>query len=108
MSQTANSPAGGGGGARVNWQTQLQEYCRKSKIQAPVYNIFSERRGGRTAWSSSVAVSGQTLVARYWYDGENVNNAKEDAAEVALSWLTPGSSSAYTGQSPSYQQPRFN
>lgn len=25
--------------------------------------------------------------ARYWYDGKNLNNAKEDAAEVALTWL---------------------
>jgi hypothetical protein len=26
-------------------------------------------------------------VARYWYDGKNMDNAKEDAAEVAYKWL---------------------
>lgn len=43
--------------------------------------------GGRTAWSSTVFVSGKTVSARYWYDGQYVNNAKEDAAEVALQHL---------------------
>lgn len=43
--------------------------------------------GGRTAWSSTVTVQGQNISARYWYDGQNVNNAKEDAAEVALKHL---------------------
>ncbi|KAJ5281231.1 hypothetical protein N7478_006603 [Penicillium angulare] len=41
--------------------------------------------GGRTAWSSTVTVGGQNIAARYWYDGQYVNNAKEDAAEIALS-----------------------
>lgn len=40
--------------------------------------------GGRTAWSSTVTVQGQNVAARYWYDGQFINNAKEDAAEVAL------------------------
>ena len=44
--------------------------------------------GGRTAWSSTVTVQGQNISARYWYDGQYVNNAKEDAAEVALKHLT--------------------
>lgn len=43
--------------------------------------------GGRTAWSSVVTIQGQAISARFWYDGENVNNAKEDAAEVALKHL---------------------
>lgn len=43
--------------------------------------------GGRTAWSSRVTVHGSVHNARYWYDGKNLNNAKEDAAEVALTWL---------------------
>ena len=47
--------------------------------------------GGRTAWSSRVSVYGYVFSARYWYDGKNVNNAKEDAAEMALAWLTRGS-----------------
>ncbi|EON66143.1 hypothetical protein W97_05386 [Coniosporium apollinis CBS 100218] len=40
--------------------------------------------GGRTAWSSTVTVAGHQVPARYWYDGSRVNQAKEDAAEVAL------------------------
>lgn len=43
--------------------------------------------GGRTAWSSTVTVQGQNIAARFWYDGQHVNNAKEDAAEVALKHL---------------------
>jgi len=53
----------------------------------PVYSLFSDRRGGRTAWSSSVAI-GQTVVnARFFYDGNNIENSREDAAEVALQSL---------------------
>jgi hypothetical protein len=43
--------------------------------------------GGRTAWSSTVTIQGQAISARFWYDGQHVNNAKEDAAEVALKHL---------------------
>jgi hypothetical protein len=35
-----------------------------------------------------VIVQGQNIAARYWYDGQYVNNAKEDAAEVALKRLS--------------------
>jgi hypothetical protein len=45
-------------------------------------------KGGRTAWSVIVTVQGQSIAARYWYDGQYVNNAKEDAAEVALKRLS--------------------
>ncbi|KAJ5464775.1 uncharacterized protein N7458_000461 [Penicillium daleae] len=57
--------------------------------------------GGRTAWSSTVTVQGHnTIAARYWYDGQYINNAKEDAAEVALKTLNqqPGGSTVYAGQ----------
>ncbi|KAI0420799.1 hypothetical protein F5X98DRAFT_371290 [Xylaria grammica] len=47
--------------------------------------------GGRTAWSSVVVVYGKRIEARYWYDGNNLNNAKEDAAEAALHWLSNSS-----------------
>ena len=39
--------------------------------------------GGRTAWSATVTIQGQNMAARFWYDGQYLNNAKEDAAEVA-------------------------
>ncbi|KAF3761801.1 hypothetical protein M406DRAFT_235225, partial [Cryphonectria parasitica EP155] len=61
--------------------------CREYGMAVPVFHIFSDRRGGRTAWSSRVTVCGQTVSARYWYDGKNLNNAREDAAEVALNCI---------------------
>ncbi|KAJ6116670.1 hypothetical protein N7512_006395 [Penicillium capsulatum] len=66
-------------GTRISWQDQLQ---------------------GRTAWSSTVTVQGQNIAARYWYDGQFINNAKEDAAEVALKLLNqqPGASTVYPGR----------
>lgn len=56
--------------------------------------------GGRTAWSSTVTVQGQNVAARYWYDGQYINNAKEDAAEVALMRLSQQTRapSTYSGQ----------
>ncbi|KAK4130950.1 hypothetical protein BT67DRAFT_170767 [Trichocladium antarcticum] len=69
------------------WQDKLEEACKGWNYATPVFQISSDRRGGRTAWSSTVTVHGATHTARFWYDGKNVNNAKEDAAEVALLWL---------------------
>lgn len=54
--------------------------------------------GGRTAWSSRVIVHGKTVEARYWYDGKNLNNAREDAAECAVTWLGVASTNS-TSQS---------
>ncbi|KND90578.1 hypothetical protein TOPH_04804 [Tolypocladium ophioglossoides CBS 100239] len=50
--------------------------------------------GGRTAWSSRVIVHGKTVAARYWYDGKNLNNAREDAAECAINWLISASANS--------------
>ncbi|KAL8418303.1 hypothetical protein RB594_001783 [Gaeumannomyces avenae] len=80
------------------WQSRLEDACREYQITAPKYQLSSDRRGGRTAWSSSVIVHGSTHAARFWYDGKNINNAREDAAEVAYTWLTtPTSSPSSTG-----------
>ncbi|KAJ5309096.1 hypothetical protein PENANT_c020G06112 [Penicillium antarcticum] len=88
--------------SRPSWQDQLNAYCSSTKRTPPVFNIVSDRRGGRTAWSSTVTVQGLpgTVAARYWYDGQYVNNAKEDAAEVALKQLSsqPRASTVYPGQ----------
>ncbi|KAF7559987.1 hypothetical protein G7046_g4168 [Stylonectria norvegica] len=69
------------------WQERLEGVCREAQLRAPVFQIVSDRRGGRTAWSSRVTVHGKTMSARYWYDGKNLNNAREDAAECAVNWL---------------------
>ncbi|KAK3384270.1 hypothetical protein B0T24DRAFT_674052 [Lasiosphaeria ovina] len=82
------------------WQDRLDEACREIQIGTPVFQIISDRRGGRTAWSSRVTINGKTLQARFWYDGKNLNNAKEDAAEMALTYLSgssPASPSASRG-----------
>ncbi|KAI1322837.1 hypothetical protein F5Y16DRAFT_404018 [Xylariaceae sp. FL0255] len=80
------------------WQDLLEKTCRDYQIQPPDYQLVSDRRGkynsilcGRTAWSSVVVVYGKRIEARYWYDGNNLNNAREDAAEAALTWLQSGS-----------------
>ncbi|RVD86713.1 uncharacterized protein DFL_004975 [Arthrobotrys flagrans] len=73
--------------ARTRWQRSLEDYCQKQMWQPPVWNIMSDRRGGRTAWSATVEIGGVSVSARYWYDGVYLGNAKEDAAEVALRLL---------------------
>jgi len=70
--------------AHATWQEELAAECRKLRLPAPVFNILSDRRGGRTAWTSTVTIQGHNIPARNWYDGQFLNNAKEDAAEVAL------------------------
>ncbi|MCJ1253720.1 hypothetical protein MMC24_001532 [Lignoscripta atroalba] len=68
---------------------------------SPPRSSWQERlQGGRTAWSSTVTLSSipTTISARYWYDGQYVNNAKEDAAEVAYRTLT-------TSTTPQQQSP---
>ncbi|KAK5652757.1 hypothetical protein OQA88_9610 [Cercophora sp. LCS_1] len=66
------------------WQQTLKSTCQSNYVAEPVYQLVSDRRGGRTAWSATVSVNGKVHSARFWYDGKNCNNAKEDAAEMAL------------------------
>jgi len=82
------------------WQEELAAECRKLRLPTPQFNIVSDRRGGRTAWSATVTIHGQNLAARYWYDGQYIHNAKEDAAEVACTKLR--NPSITTGQTPAY------
>ncbi|KAA6414985.1 MAG: hypothetical protein FRX48_01736 [Lasallia pustulata] len=88
-----NSPTSSGG-LGPSWQEKLQNHCRAAQLHPPVFNIVSDRRGGRTAWSSTVTINQTNISARYWYDGQYVNNAKEDAAEVALQHLLTNSNSS--------------
>ncbi|KAB8231071.1 hypothetical protein ETB97_010349 [Aspergillus alliaceus] len=95
-----NVPPANNGNVRSSWQEQLKEHCRSQKLQEPVFNIYTERRGGRTAWTCVVLVQGRQYSAQFWYDGNYINNAKEDAAEKALNVLIPQTSrnTAYQGQ----------
>jgi len=95
------------GAERVGpWQERLNQHCADHGMRPPVYQIASDRRGGRTAWSSTVEVEGRLVPARFWYDGQYVHNAREDAAEVALQRLSNGTlhASPTTQQSPQPQQ----
>ncbi|KAJ4414452.1 hypothetical protein N0V85_003141 [Neurospora sp. IMI 360204] len=69
------------------WQSKLADACRSYQMPLPQYHVVSDRRGGRTAWSCRVEVGGELIDARFWFDGKNLENAKEDAAEVALNRL---------------------
>ncbi|KAK3402198.1 hypothetical protein B0T20DRAFT_476301 [Sordaria brevicollis] len=69
------------------WQSKLAEACRNYQMPLPQYHVVSDRRGGRTAWSCRVEVNGEIINARFWFDGKNLDNAKEDAAEMALNRL---------------------
>ncbi|TKA59680.1 hypothetical protein B0A49_11767, partial [Cryomyces minteri] len=69
MSYANPSASSASAGTSSAWQERLQEHCRATQMRPPVWNIVSDRRGGRTAWSSTVMVQGQYIPARYWYDG---------------------------------------
>jgi len=87
------------GGRTPTHQEKLLEYCRLKGISTPTFNIVSDRRGGRTAWSATVTIQGTNVAARYWYDGQFINNAKEDAAEVAMMRLNYPRAATTTSQS---------
>ncbi|CAI4219922.1 unnamed protein product [Parascedosporium putredinis] len=70
--------------------------CRDKKYPLPHFELVSDRRGGRTAWSSRVMVKGQVFQARFWYDGKNLNNAKEDAAQLALAYVKSSPASPWS------------
>lgn len=73
---------------RPTWTERLREHCLVRRLGEPSVQDISDRRGGRTAWSTVVIVDGISFSARYWYDGDHAGQAKEDAAEVALRQLT--------------------
>jgi hypothetical protein len=82
--------------ASPSWQVLLDEACTEGNLGTPVFQYASDRRGGRTAWSSTVTIRGDLqFQARFWYDGKNLNNAKEDAAEVAYNWIQTNGGSGY-------------
>ncbi|KAF1995280.1 hypothetical protein P154DRAFT_526480 [Amniculicola lignicola CBS 123094] len=75
----------------VHWcQAKLlsSDYCDAVHCPSPFYQPVSDRRGGRTAWSIVCQVNGRNYPARYWYDSAREDQAREDAAEVALRTLT--------------------
>lgn len=60
--------------------------------------------GGRTAWSATVTIKNENLAAKFWYDGQFLNNAKEDAAEVAVTKIMNPAITQTRGLPPGYAQ----
>ncbi|CAO2652983.1 Nn.00g023940.m01.CDS01 [Neocucurbitaria sp. VM-36] len=73
---------------REPWTQRLRDHCLVRRLGEPSYQDVSDRRGGRTAWSTVAVVNGTPYAARFWYDGAYIDQAKEDAAEIALRKLT--------------------
>lgn len=73
---------------REPWTARLRDHCLARRLGEPSYQDVSDRRGGRTAWSTVAVVNGSPYAARFWYDGAYMEQAKEDAAEIALRKLT--------------------
>ncbi|OHW96972.1 hypothetical protein CSPAE12_04356 [Colletotrichum incanum] len=76
----------------IDWQKRLEgELLHTAQplanIADPVFQLISERRGRRTAWSSRVIVDGRTFQAQFWYDGKNEKNMRDNAAEIAVTYL---------------------
>lgn len=57
------------------------------------------RAGNRIAWSCEVEVLGKSIAARFWYDGRNVNGAREDAALEAYRYIYDAMQKAQNGSS---------
>ena len=72
-------------------QRRLHELCQCRGLRPPIFTIQSECRSGQVAWSSTCTIlSGwaptvrRTFHSRHCYSDRYADNAKEDAAEVAL------------------------
>ncbi|KAF2259876.1 hypothetical protein CC78DRAFT_418676, partial [Lojkania enalia] len=59
-------------------------HCSARGLGEPTLQDVSDRRGGRTAWSCIVLIRGVHYPARFWYDGQYIEQAREDACEIAL------------------------
>ncbi|KAF2999861.1 hypothetical protein E8E13_007861 [Curvularia kusanoi] len=83
------------------WTHQLHEHCQEKHLGEIMYQDVSDRRGGRTAWSTIAIVNGMHYPAQFFYDGTRMAQAKEDAAEQALRVLrrtNPESKDTTAGQ----------
>ncbi|KAF2475748.1 uncharacterized protein BDR25DRAFT_177809, partial [Lindgomyces ingoldianus] len=78
------------------------EHCRIQRLPEPTWQDISDRRGGRTAWSSIAVVDGVSYSARFWYDGAYSGQAREDAAEIALAAIRPAPNATTSAPQSSY------
>lgn len=85
---------------QANHQHKLLALCYAHDLQVPTFQIISDMRGKRTAWSCIITINDRQVAARFWYDGEHIDNSREDAAEKALQMF--GILAAPPGPKPSY------
>ncbi|OAL49193.1 hypothetical protein IQ07DRAFT_72749 [Pyrenochaeta sp. DS3sAY3a] len=76
--------------------SKLQHYCATHQIAQPQFQDYSDPRGIRTAWSSSVFVHGREYRAHLWRDYRYLEQSREEAAEVAWKTLTAVPAAATT------------
>lgn len=79
--------------AAESYVQKLQHYCATQQIAQPQFQDYSDPRGIRTAWSSSVFVHGREYRAHLWRDYRYLEQSREEAAEVAWKALTAGTPS---------------
>ncbi|KAF2278610.1 uncharacterized protein EI97DRAFT_215026 [Westerdykella ornata] len=73
---------------RESWAQRLRDHCAVRGFPAPTFQDHSDRRGRRTAWTCVVTVNGVPINARFSYEYDYIAQAREDAAEQALRWIT--------------------
>ncbi|EOA90568.1 hypothetical protein ACJQWK_09792 [Exserohilum turcicum] len=86
--------------APESYVQKLQHYCATNQIAQPQFQDYSDPRGIRTAWSSSVFVHGREYRAALWRDYRYLEQSREEAAEVAWKAIhsTPTTNGANQGQ----------
>ncbi|KAF2746389.1 hypothetical protein M011DRAFT_468860 [Sporormia fimetaria CBS 119925] len=85
------------------WRDLLKAHCAVRGLPEPRLQDVSDRRGGRTAWTCRAEFNGTVINALYHYELQRLEQAREDAAEQAVRYLTgtdisrgePPSPSAY-------------
>ncbi|KAI8935829.1 hypothetical protein NX059_007346 [Plenodomus lindquistii] len=98
--------------AQESYVQKLQHYCATNQIAQPQFQDYSDPRGIRTAWSSSVFVHGREYRAHLWRDYRYLEQSREEAAEVAWKALnaapapSPTSQPGYTNYNRGYTTTR--
>ncbi|KAI5789015.1 hypothetical protein EDC01DRAFT_123459 [Geopyxis carbonaria] len=100
------------------WEKKVLKYCSINNVEVPRFELMSDRRGGRTAWSCQIKRTAHAqyhtctldrepaiATARYWYSG--TENAYEDAAEVLYKMWTE-QPPMFSGEPAGKQPPLLN
>ncbi|KAF2749965.1 hypothetical protein M011DRAFT_475285 [Sporormia fimetaria CBS 119925] len=69
-----------------SWSQKLMHYCRMNDIEFR-WQDYSDPRGIRTAWTSSVFVRGEEYRCKLYREYEFIGQCREEAAELAYKEL---------------------